>query len=80
MLLQDSGFKRGEIERLGTNSKQPGESLPLGRHPGWDVGPGMQGTCEVELPARRPSPAGAVNSDNWERRKGGRSAQCWDLE
>ena len=44
MLLQDSGFKRGDIEMLGTNSKQPGDSHPLGRHPGWDGGPGTQET------------------------------------
>ena len=44
MLLQESGFKRGDIERLGTNSKLPGESLPLGRCPGWGGIPGMQGT------------------------------------
>ena len=56
MLLQDSGFKGGEIEGLGTNSKQPGESLPLGRRPGWDGGPGTQGTCEVEVPCKTPLP------------------------
>ena len=44
------------------------------------VVPESRKLCEVELPARHPSPAGAVNSDNWERRKGGRSAQRWDSE
>ena len=44
MLLQDSGLKRGDIETLGTNSKQPGDSHPLGGHPGWDGGPGTQET------------------------------------
>ena len=56
MLLQDSGFIRGDIERLGTNSKQPVSLSHWGGVPDGAVVLEHRELCEVELLGETPLP------------------------